>query len=312
MSTANGGPNVSGTYVRLVLVALVWGGAFIAGRIVSAVMNAPSAALWRYVVATAALLAAALVVERGLPRLSAKQWVGVFVLGALGVTVTNLCFMYGLQTVSAARASLIFALIPAATLLGGRVFLHEPLTGARILGIATALLGVAVELGGGNPLRLFAGRAGVGEVALFGCVLAWSAYTLLSKKILGEGVSSLAATTYAALTGTLLLVATGVATHDLSFPAASLRVWGAIAFLGLFSTALAYVWFFEGVRILGPARTAVFINLVPVVAITLGVLILGERLELSMVAGAVLVVSGVFIINRAPAAVTAAAPAHTG
>ena len=50
--------------------------------------------------------------------LVALLWLGVFVLGALGVAITNLCFMYGLQTVSAARASLIFALIPAATLLG--------------------------------------------------------------------------------------------------------------------------------------------------------------------------------------------------
>jgi len=307
----NDNPNPTGVYIKLMLVALLWGGAFIAGRIVSAQLNAPTAALWRYLVATTALLALAFAIERGLPRLTMKQWVGVFVLGTLGVAVTNLCFMYGLQTVSAARASLIFALIPAATLLGGRLFLHDPLTGARILGIATALLGVAVELGGGNPLALFAGRAGLGEVALLGCVLAWSAYTLLSKRLLGEGVSTLAATTFAALAGTILLAAACAATGNLVIPHASLRVWLAIAFLGIFSTALAYVWFFDGVRALGPARTAVFINLVPVVAIGLGVLILDERLELSMVIGAVLVVSGVFIINRAPAVVAARhAPAH--
>jgi drug/metabolite transporter (DMT)-like permease len=124
-------------------------------------------------------------------------------------------------------------------------------------------------------------------------------------------VSSIAATTFAALAGTILLAAAGAVTGNLAFPHASLRVWLAIAFLGIFSTALAYVWFFDGVRVLGPARTAVFINLVPVVAIGLGVLILKERLELSMVIGAVLVVSGVFIINRAPAAVTIRhAPAH--
>jgi drug/metabolite transporter (DMT)-like permease len=303
--------NPTGVYIKLVLVALLWGGAFVAGRIVSAELNALTAALWRYVVATAALLALAFAIERGLPRLTMKQWLGVFVLGALSVAVTNLCFMYGLQTVSAARASLIFALIPAATLLGGRWFLHEPLTGARILGIAIALLGVAVELGGGNPFALFAGGVGSGEVALFGCVLAWSAYTLLSKRLLGEGVSSIAATTFAALAGTILLAAACAATGDLVFPHASLRVWLAIAFLGLFSTALAYVWYFDGVSVLGPARTAVFINLVPVVAIGLGVLILNEKLELSMVIGAALVVSGVFIINRAPVAVAVRhAPAH--
>ena len=81
--------------------------------------------------------------------------------------------------------------------------------------------------------------------------------------------------------------------------------------MGLLGTAIAYIWFFDGVKAIGPARSAVFINLVPVVAITLGVLLLGERLDVSMVAGAALVVSGVWIINRAPT-VPAAAPARTG
>ena len=51
-------------------------------------------------------------------------------------------------------------------------------------------------------------------------------------------------------------------------------------------------------KAIGPARTAVFINLVPVAAVTLGVLLLGERLELSMLAGGALVILGVYIINR--------------
>ena len=309
----SGGASVTGTYVKLVLVALVWGASFIAGRVVSAEMDAPTAALWRYFIATTVLIAFVFATEHGLPRLKGRQWWDVVLLGVVGVSAYNLCFMYGLQTVSASRASLIIALIPAATLIGGAMFLHESLTAWRILGIVIALLGVAVELGGGNPLALFAGRAGLGEAALFGCVLSWAAYTLLSKRLLGEGVSTLAATTYAALAGTLMLIATSAATGNLALPHVSVRAWLAIAFIGVFSTALAYVWFCDGVRVIGPARTSVFINLVPVVAIALGVLLLDEKLEASMVTGAVLVLSGVFIINRAPAPVSATqAPARGG
>jgi drug/metabolite transporter (DMT)-like permease len=309
----NAGTGSTAVYVKLVLVALVWGASFIAGRVVSAEMDAPSAALWRYLIATTLLIAVVFAIEHGLPHLTARQWAGIVLLGILGVAAYNLCFMYGLQTVSASRASLIVALIPAATLLGGAMFLHEPLTRYRLLGVALALLGVAVELGGGNPLALFAGHAGLGEAAMFGCVLAWAAYTLVSKRLLGEGVSTLAVTTYAAVAGTAMLVATTAATGNLGLPQVSLRVWLAIAFIGVFSTALAYVWFSDGVRAIGPARTAVFINLVPVVAIALGVLLLDEKLEPSMVAGAVLVVLGVFIINRAPAvAPTRQTAAHIG
>jgi drug/metabolite transporter (DMT)-like permease len=203
------------------------------------------------------------------------------------------------------------ALIPAATLLAGALFLHEPLTRQRVLGVVLALVGVAVELGDGNPLKLFTGPIGYGEVAMFGCVLAWSAYTLLGKRIMGEGMSPLAATTCAAITGTALLFVACAVTGDLAPPQADWKGWLALAYMGLLGTAIAYIWFFDGVKAIGPARSAVFINLVPVVAITLGVLLLGERLDVSMVAGAALVVSGVWIINRAPA-VPATAPANTG
>jgi drug/metabolite transporter (DMT)-like permease len=79
-----------------------------------------------------------------------------------------------------------------------------------------------------------------------------------------------------------------------------------LVFLGVFGTAIAFVWFYEGVQAIGPARTAVFINLVPVAAVTLGVLLLGEPLELSMLTGGALVILGVFIINRPAVAMPAA------
>lgn len=305
--------NNTGIYIRLVLVAVVWGSSFVAGRIVAAEMNAPTAALWRYLVATTTLVAVALAIEHGLPKLSSKQWIGIVILGILGVAMYNLCFMYGLQTVPASRASLIIALNPAATLVGGALFLHEPLTRNRVIGIVLALLGVAIELSGGDPRTLFAGRAGLGELAMFGCVVSWAAYTLLGKRMLGEGISSLAATTYAALAGTLMLVGYAAAAGDLHVPHLTRVAWLCIVFIGVFSTALAYVWFYDGVRAIGPARTAVFINLVPVVAIVLSVLLLGEKLVAPMVIGAALVVCGVFVINRVPqAAVASHAPAHCG
>ena len=301
----------AGVYVKLALVAVIWGSTFIAGRIVSAEMSAPTAALGRFLIATLTLLVLLLIQEHGLPRLSLRQWMNFTLLGAIGVAIYALLFMYGLQTVTASRGSLIMALIPAATMLGGALFLHEPLTRQRVLGVALALVGVAVELGGGNPLKLFTEPIGIGEVALFGCVIAWSTYTLLGKRLMGEGMSPLAATTCAAMTGTAILFVACAVTGDLAIPHATWKGWLSLAFMGVLGTAIAYIWFFDGVKAIGPARSAVFINLVPVVAITLGVLLLGERLDVSMVTGAALVVSGVWIINRAPA-LPAPAPAHPG
>ncbi len=143
-----------------------------------------------------------------------------------------------------------------------------------------------------------------------GCVLAWATYTLLGKRIL-QGLSPIAATTYAALIGTALLAVAAAASGQLAPPPATWRVGLALGFVGVFGSALAFVWFYEGVRALGPARAAVFINLVPVAAIALGVLLLGEPLELSMLVGGALVIGGIWLINR-PQRASAAPFAATG
>lgn len=285
------------TYGKLVLVALLWGGTFIAGRVAASEMPAPTAALWRFLVASVALLALSWRMDGGLPVLSRQQWIGVTLLGMTGVAAYNLLFMFGLERVPASRGSLIMAFTPVATLLGAALFLHEPLTRYRVLGILVALTGVTIVLGHGNPLDLFTGRVGIGEAALLGCSLAWVTYTLLGKSIL-RGLSPLAASTYAALTGTGMLAIAAAGTGNLIVPQASLQGWVSLVFLGVFGTAVAFVWFYEGVQAIGPARTAVFINLVPVAAVTFGVLLLGEPLLLSMLTGGALVILGVFIINR--------------
>lgn len=298
-----------GIYAGLVLMAACWGGAFIGGRVAATEFPPAMAALLRFAVATVALLLVAFVVERGLPRLSARQWVAVALMGLTGVAIFNLCFMYGLARAPASRGALIMALNPALTLLGAILFLHERVTRDKVIGIATALAGVAVVLGHGNPVGLLRGSVGAGDAILLGCPLSWAAYSLIGRHAL-PGLSAVAVTTYAALVGTALLLLATIATGDFALPSASVRAWTAIGFVGLFGTALAFVLFYRGVRAIGPARASVFINLVPVVAILLGVLLLGEALEISMVIGGALVVAGVLLLNRPgqPRPVTAPLP----
>lgn len=296
MQFAHAAPREWLVYAKLVVVAAIWGGTFIAGRIAAPAMGAPAASLWRYIVASAGLVVAAALLERGVPRLTPRQWLGVALLGATGVMAYNLFFMAGLQRIPAGRASLITALNPAATLLGAALFLHEHLTPRKIAAIALALAGAAIVIGHGDPFALLAAGMGAGEAFIFGAVLSWAAFTLVAKRLM-RGLSPLAVTTYASLTGTLMLAAAAQVDGTPWLPDAPLRAWLAIAFLGVFGTAVAFVWYNDGVRRLGPARAAVFINFVPVAAVALGWLLLGERVEASMLAGGALVLAGVYALN---------------
>jgi drug/metabolite transporter (DMT)-like permease len=282
---------------KMSLAALFWGGTYITGKIVTAEMNAPQAALWRFLIAVVALLALTRIQRQKLPRLTARQWGAVGCLGLAGVTLYNLFFMYGLQSVQASRASLVIALCPAATMFGAVLFMGDRLTLGKLAGTALALLGVAIEMSNGNPRTFLDQGIGRGEIALFGCVLLWAFYTLLSKRTLSD-LTPLSATTYAALAGTAMLVIVALARGELTIPHVSTGAWLSLAYMGVFGTAMAFVWYLEGVSALGPARAAIFVNLVPVAAITLGVLLLGERLTAPIVVGGCLVVAGIWLINR--------------
>jgi drug/metabolite transporter (DMT)-like permease len=287
----------SAVYGKLTLMALFWGGTFIGGRVASPEMSAVTAALWRYGLAIVALLLIAQVLERGLARPTPRQWIGVVLLGATGVFVFNLCFMYALARMPASRASLIMALNPAITLLAAALFLREHLTRNKTLGIVVALIGVAVVLGHGNPLQLLDGGIGLGEIVMFGCPLSWAANTLIARRMLPD-MSPIASTTWSAITGSAMLAVAAAFTGAMVPHDASWRAWAAIVFLAIFGTAIALVLFYDGVRRIGAARTSVFINLVPVFAVALGVMLLDEPLEASMLFGGALVVGGIFLLNR--------------
>ncbi|MCP3952575.1 MAG: DMT family transporter, partial [Desulfobacterales bacterium] len=77
-----------------------------------------------------------------------------------------------------------------------------------------------------------------------------------------------------------------------------LAEWTSIIYLGLFGTVIGFVWYYEGIRQIGALRAGLFINFVPVSAITLAYLILAEPITLSLLMGAGLVLTGVYLTNR--------------
>lgn len=299
----------TGIYFKLVLMALFWGGTFVAGRMATAEIPPATAALWRFGLAALSLVVVVYAVEGGLPRLDGREWKAVLLLGFTGVFIFSLCFMYGLARVPASRGSLIMALNPAVTLLASAAIFRERLTRNKVAGVAIALFGVLVVLGRGDLAHLFSGGIGAGEIILFGCPISWAIYTLAARHLLPNR-SPLAVTAYACLTGSGMLVVATTFIGGLVPPAASWQAWSAVVFTGLFGTAVALVWFYQGVRALGPARTAVFINLVPVFAIALGVMLLGEALEASMLIGGAIVIAGIYLLNRPERTRAVPAPAE--
>ncbi|GAB7081060.1 DMT family transporter [Megalodesulfovibrio paquesii] len=285
------------TSCTLFLTAIIWGGTFIAGRLLSQEVAPFTGALLRFLAASVVLLAVLLWQERRLPRISRSLLLPLLGLGATGVFAYNILFLTGLKTVPAGRAALIVAINPVAITLLSRLFFKEPLTPAKITGVVLCLTGAATVIGHGNPAALLVGDVGFGELAILGCVLSWTSYTLLGKTVLGR-LSALQTVTISCVLGMLMLLPFSLA-EDLPAQLARLSItgWSSVLFLGALGTGLGFVWFYKGVQAIGPSRAAVFINFVPVSAAVMGVLLLHEHLELSVIAGGLLVLAGVALTN---------------
>jgi drug/metabolite transporter (DMT)-like permease len=286
------------TYLKLLVTMALWGGTFIAGRLVVQDMGAFSAAFCRFAVASVALVILTYAIEGGLPWPPKKLWLSIALLGLTGIFAYNVFFFSGLRTVEAGRAALIIALNPVAIALGAALVFKDPLSPTKLLGIGLSLVGAAVVISDGAPLKLLRGDVGMGELFMLGCVVSWMSYSLLGKAVMAE-LSPFAATTYACLTGALLLLGPALADglgHAIA--TASPTTWGGIFYLGILGSAVGFSWYYDGLRQLGPAQAGVFINLVPVWAIALAALVLQETPTSSLLLGGCLVIAGVVLTNR--------------
>jgi drug/metabolite transporter (DMT)-like permease len=284
-------------YLKLLLTALFWGGTFIAGRLLADRVGPFSAAFLRFAVAASLLLVLTIRHEGRLPRINRNQFIGLLFLGMTGVFAYNAFFFKGLQLISAGRASLIIANNPVFITLFAALIFKEKLSWLKAGGILLSVTGALIVISKGDPAALLRGGVGWGEILIFGCVASWVAYSLIGKTIMKD-LSPLVAVTYSALIGTAALFIPAVAEGMVrEVPHYTVLDWVCISYLGVFGTVLGFVWYYEGIKALGPTRAGQFINFVPVCAILLAFFILGEPITWSLLVGAGFVITGVSLTN---------------
>jgi drug/metabolite transporter (DMT)-like permease len=291
-------PDSGTALLKLVLVAFLWGGTFIAGRIASAYLSPLDNASLRFLVAGAGSIVL-LSTTRAWRPMRRKETILVALMGLTGIVSYNLCFFAGLRHIEANRAALIVATNPAMTMLAARVALGEALGARKALGIAISLAGAVLVITDGRIVGSPA--AGWGELLIFGSVASWVCYTLLARSALHQ-LSSVVASAYSTLIGmAVLLVFSVPGVQVAQLAAVSWQAWASLVFLGLLGTTVAFKLYMDGVSSLGAGRAAQFINLVPVFAVAQSMLILGERPSAASLAGGALVVLGLIVSQRSAA-----------
>ncbi|MGC3965483.1 MAG: DMT family transporter [Rhodocyclaceae bacterium] len=290
------------THLRLLGMAALWGASWPLGRVIAQTMPPLAAASMRFILATLVLLpwllhSARSNVWRGWPR---KRWVGMVAAAGVGVFGYSAFFMLALQTVAAGKGALVITINPAVTLLLAAWIFREPLTRTIGVGMALAVVGAMIVLARGTPWTILEGGIGKGEILLLGCVACWVAYTLIGKAVV-TGVDALTTTTTTSMLGAVMLVVLSLCVEGpatwLSLLDSPLRAWVCLIGLAFGATALAYAWYFDGVKALGASTAAGYITLVPVFGVVFSAIGLGEQIDRSLLIGGTLAVAGMIVMH---------------
>ena len=273
----------------LVVTTVLWASAFAGIRVGLENYGPGQVALSRFLVASAVLAGYATITRMRLPE--RRDLPAVFLAGFLAFTLYHVALNYGEVTVSAGAASILINTVPVFTALLATVFLGERLRVLGWVGMGVSFVGAAlISLGEGEGLSLNP-RAFVILVA----AISSSVYFVFQKPYL-EKYGALAFTTYAIWAGAILTIVflPGLVSQARTAPLGTTLT---MVYLGVFPTAIAYVTYAYVFSRMVASRAVSFLYLIPVMAYLIAWAWLGELPTPLSVAGAVLILTGVLIVN---------------
>lgn len=279
-------------YLLLTLVALFWAGNAVVGRAARDLVPPFTLALARW---SGALLLLAPFAWRTVLADAARlrvHWRIVLLLGLLGVAAFNALLYSGLHYTTATNSLLIQAAIPP--LIAAFAFaLFRDLTNRRqIAAIALSMTGVVIVVCQGDLNVLLHLKIGLGDGLILIASAAWALYTVLLRKRPAVHPLSFLACTFAIAVAAMapLAVLEAAQGRAVTWGAPTL---GAMAYVAVFPSLVAYLLYTRGVDLIGPARAGQFVNLLPLFGAMLSVLLLGEALHGYHLLGGLFIVGGI-------------------
>jgi drug/metabolite transporter (DMT)-like permease len=286
----------------LLLMTFFWGSNFTVIKAALREMPGPAFNGLRMVLASVVFLALIAWREGLTSRVRAVppgDWPSIIALSLIGHGLYQYLFMGGVARTSASNSAVIFGCTPVTVSLLSAWLGHERPGWRRWVGTAISLAGIYLVVG-------YGARQGtsslVGDAMIVGAMFSWAIYTVGSKPLLSR---------YSPVFITGLTMALGTAVYSpfallwlkgVPLTGISPAAWTGIVYSALFSLVAAYVIWYTAVQQLGGGHTAMYSNIVPMVAMAIAAVVLGEPLTTTKLVGAAAVLSGVLLtrLDREP------------
>jgi drug/metabolite transporter (DMT)-like permease len=291
------------------LAVAFWGLSFVATKVALRELAPVTLVFTRFAIGNALLFS--LLAARRLPLLPPRpEWGAVALMGLIGVTVHQLLQSHALTMTTAVRTGWLIGLTPIWSAVLAAIFLRERPGALRVAGLAVGFAGAAlVVTRGDRSASSLALPETPGDLLILASTLNWAVYTVIGRGAVVR-IGGLHATSGVMLAGWLMLApffaagAAGAAGGPLPAVGALARLspagWGAVLFLGIGCSGLAYLWWYSALERMDATRVSALLYLEPLVTLAAALAVLGEPVGWSTIAGGLLVLLGVAIVERAP------------
>lgn len=280
--------------IYLALAASIWGGMYVVVKVVVAVIP-PLELVWiRYVIAILALFIVGLI-KRQSWRINKRHIPLIVAIGVIGNTISIVTQEYGTMLSSAQMGAIITSSTPAFMVIFARLILKEKLNIKKGLSVCLATIGVLLIVGNGHINM----SSQLGGISLLMAALTWALMSILIKRV-PSSYSPVVVTTYSILVAILVLtpfVYKGLAEIHIS-RLTDPTIGGGLLYLGIISTALAFILWNRGLQLLNASSGGLFFFFQPLVGTLLGWLLLGESIGGTFWIGSFLILSGVLLVIK--------------
>ncbi|MBR0789664.1 DMT family transporter [Bradyrhizobium manausense] len=277
----------------LALLSILWGGSFFFNG--AALRELPPLTLVFLRVALGAAMLLPLLRRQGisLPR-GVAGWKPFLVIGLLNNVIPFSLIVAGQTFIPSGLASILNATTPLFTVLVMAAAGEEALQARRVAGVVLGLAGVIILRGWG--IDALSGQ-GLGILLCLGGALSYGFAALAARRLLKDSAPLGTATFQLMASTAMMAVVAAVVEQPWRLPMPGLTTWLAVLGLAALSTALAYIVFFQIMRRSGATNVMLVTLLIPVTAILLGWLVLGEPISMREIAGAIVIGGALIVID---------------
>jgi len=288
-----------GSYIMMTFAALFWAGNFIAGKYGLIELDPVLLTTLRMFLAFIILLPPYIIQvgHRFIPKIS-DLFIFTFA-GLSGAIAYNLFLYNALRFTSVTKASMIAALIPILTAVMAHALHLESLSKKKYIYIFFALFGVLLTISDWNLSTLCAEPINTGDFLMFGSVFSWATYTIIIKHY-GMRYTYLTLSLFTFLSAWIILIPFAIQSAlNISWNNIGFSSWVSVLYMAIFPTILSYGFQQRSLRIIGPSKTNLFINLVPLFSMMLSVLFLHEKFNLlNIYSWAIIIVSVILFTQK--------------